>query len=337
MKTVSIVIINYRTAELTIGSLASLVSDMEGRDDRCAIVIDNNSGDGSDAVIEAAIAENGWDAWARLVRSPVNGGFSAGNNFGMAAQDSKFYLLLNSDARVLAGAIDTLLDTMESDPKVGLAGPSLQWEIGDPQDSCFRYLSPMSEFLAAAGTGPLDWLFSGFVVSRGQFDDITETDWVSFACVLIRGETRKRIGDMDEGYFLYYDDVDYCRMARRAGWKVVHVPQGRAIHLRGGTASLKSDAKALRRLPKYNYESRTWYYAKFYGGVAGVILANTFWIMGRCIAWLRETLGGREPHTCEREFADNWTNWNAPFRTSSYLTESARQLSGGRTSSSSAP
>lgn len=325
MKTVSIVIINYRTAALTIGSLRSLVPDMEGRDDRCAIVVDNDSGDGSAEAIEAAIAENGWDRWARLVRSTVNGGFAAGNNFGMAAQDATYYLLLNSDARVLPGAIDCLIAAMERDPKTGLAGPRLQWENGDPQISCFRDRTPMSEFLSAAQTGPIDRLFSGFVVARGLFDDTTEADWVSFSCVMIRGEVRKRIGDMDEGYFLYFEDIDYCRMARRGGWKVVHVPQGRAVHLRGGTGSLKSDAKALRRLPKYNYESRTRYFAKFYGGVAGVVLANAFWVTGRCISWLRETLGHKKPHICKRQFADNWINWYVPFRRSSYLRENTRQ------------
>ncbi len=325
MKTVSIVIINYRTAALTIGCLRSLVADMEGRNDRCAIVVDNDSNDGSGHEIETAIAENGWDRWARLVRSALNGGFSAGNNLGMAAQEATYYLLLNSDARVLPGVIDSLIDAMERDPRVGLAGPRLQWENGDPQDSCFRDRTPMSEFLSAAHTGPIDRLFSGFVVSLGLFDHTTVADWVSFACVMIRGEARRRIGDMDEGYFLYFEDIDYCRMARRDGWKVVYAPQGRAVHLRGGTATLKSDARALRRLPKYIYESRARYFAKFYGGVAGVLLANVLWVMGRCISWLRETLGNKQPTTCERQFADNWIYWNTPLRTSSYLRDSRRQ------------
>ncbi len=319
MKQVAVVIINFRTPALTVESLRSLTPDMEGRNDRCAVVVDNFSEDNSVAEIRAAIDSNGWNEWARVIESPVNGGFCVGNNVGMAAEEAEFYLLLNSDAMVLPGAIDTMLGEMDRDSGIGLVGPRLQWENGKPQISCFRYVSPMSEFLAAAKTGPLDRLFSGHVVACGVFEKTMEPQWLSFACVLIRGKMRDEIGGMDEGYFLYFDDIDYCRRAHRAGWKVLHAPNARAIHLRGGTASLKKDTAARRRLPRYIYESRARYFAKFHGGMAGVLRANLMWSTGRLISFLRETIGGKEPHTSDRQFRDNWINWNVPMRASSYM------------------
>jgi len=318
MKQFSAVIVNYRTPDLTIEAIRSLASDVAGRQDRAVIVVDNFSEDDSADKIQAAISENGWDKWARLVPSPVNGGFSAGNNLGMASQEAEFYLLLNSDARVTPGAVDRMIAEMQGDRDIGLSGPRLQWQDGEPQVSCFRNRTPISEFLSAAETGPIDRLFKSFVVARGLPDETRSTDWISFACVMVRGETLNRIGGMDEGYFLYFEDIDYCRKARKAGWKVVHIPEARAIHLRGGSASLKKDTTARRRLPRYIYESRARYFAKFYGGLFGILLGNAMWMSGRLISFLRERLGSKQPHTCDRQMTDNWINWSNPMRTSSY-------------------
>ena len=319
MKQISVVIINYRTPELTIESLRSLFTDMEASDDRCVIVVDNFSNDDSIIKIRTAIDNNSWNLWARIVESPVNAGFSAGNNLGMASEEAEYYLLLNSDARVLPGAIDRMLGVIVNDPGVGFVGPRLQWPNGGPQVSCFRDRSPVSEFLSAAGTGPIDRLLNSFVVSMGLFEKMADSEWISFACVMVRGEVVQQIGWMDEGYFLYFEDIDYCRRARSAGWKVVHAPEAHAIHLRGGTATLKQDIAARSRLPRYIYESRSRYYAKFYGGVPGVLLANLMWMSGRFISFLRESIGSKPPHTSDRQLEDNWINWKDPMRISSYM------------------
>ena len=325
MKTLSVVIINYRTAELTIDALRSLCPDMENRNDRCAVVVDNCSADGSPELIQIAIDENGWQPWARIELSPVNGGFSAGNNLGMATQQAEFYLLLNSDARVLPGTIECLLTEMHRDSEIGLIGPRLQWENGDPQVSCFRNRTPLSEFLSASGTGFIDRLFKHSVIAVGLPETRSLADWVSFACVMIRGDAFRHVGKMDEGYFLYFEDIDYCRRAYQAGWKVAYQPEAGATHLRGGTASLKQDAAARRRLPRYIYESRSRYFAKFNGGIFGVLSANVMWMLGRLISFLRETLGGKTPHTSDRQLLDNWINWSRPMRNSSYMPWAAKK------------
>lgn len=314
MRKLCVIVLNYRRAEMTIDCLRSLVEPMAGRPDRRAVVIDNGSGDGSAKKIGAAIADNNWGDWARMIASPVNGGFAAGNNIGFQAEPADAYLLLNSDARLLPDTIDKLLASMTQHPRAGLIGPRLQGPDGEAQVSCFRYRTPISEMLAAAGTSVFDRVFQPFVVGAGLHEEATEADWVSFACILIRREVIEQVGLMDEKYFMYFEDIDYARSARRKGWDVLYDPSACAVHLRGGTSSVKRAITTHARVPRYYYESRSRYFAKFYGGVAGLAMTNMMWLAGRSVAFLRELVSSKQPHACRGEFRDNWANWLNPMR-----------------------
>lgn len=140
----AVVILNYRTPQLVVDCLASLVSQIDPQTQQ-VIVVDNASGDDSVEEIEKAIANNNWQDWVRLLPSDVNGGFSAGNNLGIQAIRAENYLLLNSDTIVRPGAIQTLLVALEQYPEAGLFSPRLEWPDGTPQISCFRDHSPLSE------------------------------------------------------------------------------------------------------------------------------------------------------------------------------------------------
>ncbi len=306
-----VVIINYRTPQLVIDCLFSLVGEVEkGRD--LVVVVDNASGDNSLERINTAIAEYQWDEWVKVIASPVNGGFSAGNNVGIQAVDAEAYLLLNSDTIVRPGAIAFLIAALKTYPEAGLISPRLEWLDGTPQISCFRYHSPISELINSAGTGIITKILQGYDVPIPVCDQPLEPDWTSFACVLIRREVIEEVGLMDEGYFMYYDDVDYCRSANIAGWKVRNVPQARVVHLRGGSSSLKKDVAARKRPPSYSYQSRSRYFTKFYGKT-GLFVANSFWLLGRTISFLRELTGQKKPHTCQAQARDIWTNWQNPL------------------------
>ncbi len=300
----AVVIVNYRTPDLVIDALASLEAELDpGRD--VAVVVDNDSGDGSADAIERAVEDRKWQAWARLVRSPVNGGFSAGNNAGIAAVAAELYLLLNSDAWVRPGAIGRLLDHASREPQAGLLSPRLEWPDGEPQISCFRWHTPVTELILAAGTGPVTRLFRRHEVPQPVQPGPSWPEWTSFACVLIRRKVLEAIGPMDEGYFMYFDDVDYCRRARAEGWRVLNCPDARVVHLRGGTSPVKSAAAVRKRLPAYYYASRARYYAKFYG-LPGLWAANLLWGLGRAIAGLRELVGHKQPHAAEAAWRDIW-------------------------------
>lgn len=308
----AIVIVNYRTPKLVIDSLASLVGQVEvGLD--TVIVVDNASGDDSVPTIEAAIAEQNWQDWARVIPSPVNGGFSAGNNVGIKAVEADAYLLLNSDTIVRPGAIATLLEALATHPDVGLIGPRLEWPDATPQISCFRYRSPVSELISAAKTAPITKLLSRWDVPIPVSDQPIEAQWVSFACVLIRRQVIDQIGLMDEGYFMYFEDIDFCRQAKNARWKIRYYPLARVVHLRGGSGTVKSDMAARKRPRAYLYASRSRYFTKFYGPF-GLLLANTAWLTGRSISFIRELVGHKSPHVCEYTSVDIWMNWGNPMK-----------------------
>ena len=183
--------------------------------------------------------------------------------------------------------------------------PGVEWPDARPQISCFRFRSPASELIEAAGTGAVTRLLARWDVPIPVRDEPFEPDCTSFACVLLRRELIEAIGPLDEGYFMYFDDVDYCRRARAAGWRVLHWPMARVVHLRGGTSPLKQQAAARRRLPAYYYHSRARYFAKCYGR-AGLLAANLLWLAGHGLAALREALRTKHPHASEGAVRDVW-------------------------------
>ncbi|MDJ0732380.1 MAG: glycosyltransferase family 2 protein [Crocosphaera sp.] len=306
----AIVIINYRTPQLVIDSLQSLQPQIDSSRHR-VMLVDNDSGDNSVPILKQAIEDYHWESWVTLIPSPVNGGFSAGNNIGIKAATAKAYLLLNSDTIVRSGAIASLETALEKHPEAGLISPRLEWPDETPQISCFRYHSPVSQFIEGAATGPITKLLNGYDVPIPVRDTPFEPQWTSFACVLIRQEVIEQIGLMDEGYFMYFDDVDYCRRAKNAGWTVLHWPDARVVHLRGGSGSVKSDVAARKRPRPYLYASRSRYFAKFYG-IVGLWITNVCWLLGRSISLLREIK--RPTHICEYAAQDIWMNWKNPLK-----------------------
>ncbi|MEZ5897351.1 MAG: glycosyltransferase family 2 protein [Parvularculaceae bacterium] len=307
--TLGVVIINYRTPDLVRRCIDALGPQLAGNDAR-AVIVDNFSDDGSADAIDAYLSEVGanWKNRVTLIRSPENTGFSGGNNIGIAAIDAEFYLLLNSDALVRPCALESLIASARAHPRAGIIGPRLEDEDGTAQISCFHFISPMSEFLSAAETGPLDKMFARFVVPRAVVDAPVESDWVSFACVLVRRAAIDDAGLMDEGFFMYFEDADYCHAMKRAGWASLYDPSARVVHLRGGSSPVKSSLKAKKRPPAYYYASRTRYFRKNYSPL-GLYLANIGWLKGRAIARLRALFGKPAPLICEHQGADHWLNW----------------------------
>jgi GT2 family glycosyltransferase len=167
--------------------------------------------------------------------------------------------------------------------------PRLEWKDGAPQVSCFRFHSPISELIFSSGTGSVTKLFKKYNVPKKIVDEVTMPDWTSFACVLIKREVFQNIGYLDEGYFMYYEDVDFCRRAREAGFGLVNVPSSHVVHLRGQSSGLKKLQHEQKRLPSYYYHSRKRYFTKFYGK-AGFWAGNLCWLAGRSLSLIKEIL-----------------------------------------------
>lgn len=295
----AVIVLNYRTPDLVADCLASLEGQVRSGRDR-AIVVDNNSPDDSADRIERAIRDRGWSAWATLVRSPVNGGFAAGNNVGVHAARARVYVLLNSDTIVRPGALSTLRGSVTDDGP-GIVGPRLEWPDGEAQVSTFRFRTPLTELIATGRLGVLGRRMPRHVVARPLDAASDDLDWTSFACVAIRADVFDGVGPLDEGYFMYYEDMDFCRRARAAGFAVAHRPEARVVHLRGGTSEVKRNTTARKRRPAYYYRARARYFRVWYGQ-AGLVAANLLWTLG----WLAALARGKS-QAVEREWLDVWT------------------------------
>ncbi len=302
----AIVIVNYKTAALVEDALASLEDQIDATRD-VAVVVDNASGDDSVERLTETVARRRWDSWVRIVPAGRNGGFSAGNNVGIQFVDSEFYLLLNSDTIVRPGAIASLLEATKAHPEAGLIEPRLEWPDGEPQMSAFNWPTPVSELIQMAGTAAVTRVLRRHEVAIPIQDESRAVGWGSFACILVRKTVVDAIGLMDEGYFMYFEDIDFCRRARKAGFPTVYWPHAHVVHLRGKSSPVKTLQAERKRRPAYYYAARARYFAKFYG-VAGLWFANACWMLGQGISLVRKVVHGRPPHACEREYADIWMN-----------------------------
>jgi len=311
MTKIVISIINFRTGNLTLQCVRSVLDDLGGIDGHI-VVVDNCSGDGSAELIENWITAQSPPVPVKLVRSASNSGFAGGNNQAFAAIEADYYLPLNSDALLRPGFLKTILAAADAQPGAGLFAPRLQGEDGATQSSCFRFHSPFSELIRGATSAPITRLLKRYVVSLGPNPDLAEIQWASFACILLRASMIREIGPMDEGYFLYYEDAEYCLRARRAGWQLAYVPDALAVHFRGGSGPVKSLTKANKRLPAYYYSSRARFLYQAHGRV-GLIAANLFWLIGRGLAQLRRLVGKRVYPVAEAEMRDIWINAILPL------------------------
>lgn len=308
----SIVIVNFRTPVLVTDCLETLLPELAELDAK-VVVVDNRSGDDSPEIIRKWLTVHDTGNKVLLVQSSTNAGFAGGNNIGIKALRADTYLLLNSDTLIRAGAIGKILETAARFPQAGLISPRLEWPDGSGQESCFRFHSPFSELIASAMTGAIDKVLSHRIVPMPVQDQIARPEWTSFACVLVRHAVIEQIGPLDDGYFMYFEDVEFCYRARKAGWGIVHNPEAHVVHLRGGTSPVKEKSRLRKRLPRYFYESRTRLFYQLYGW-PGLTAANLMWWLGRLISKLRQLSGRSDKVAIELQWLDIWTNWLDPLR-----------------------
>jgi N-acetylglucosaminyl-diphospho-decaprenol L-rhamnosyltransferase len=270
-----ICIVNWRTAVMAINCLRSIADERSNARVR-VVVVDNASGDGSDAQILGEVHRNGWEDWVEVISSGRNGGFAYGNNLAIRAAlaadpGAPFVLLLNPDTLVRPGALRILLDFMANHPQAGLAGGRSEDSDGTPQHCAFRFMSPASEFAAYARVGVVDRILARWKVTLGIPVVARPVDWVSGAVLMIRRDVIDQIGLLDEGYFLYFEETDFILRARKAGWTCWHVPESRVVHFVGQSSGVNSRNAAPRRLPVYWFESRRRYFTLNHGRLYAVL------------------------------------------------------------------
>jgi hypothetical protein len=289
-----VVIVNYRTAGLTIDCLRSLDSEVRSLPGTRVIVTDNASGDGSVEKIQAAIETEGWGDWASLQPLERNGGFAYGNNAAIrpalqSPNPPPYILLLNPDTIVRPGALQALVNFMDSHPDVGIAGSRLEDPDGTPQRSAFRFHTVLSELDFGLRLGLVTKLLSNWVVAPPVSDETCQTDWVAGASMIVRREVFEAAGLMDEEYFMYYEEMDFCLQAKKAGWSCWYVPPSHVVHLVGQSSGVTDTKRPPKRLPQYWFDSRRRYFLKNHGWLYAAV-ADAAWASGFALWRLRRII-----------------------------------------------
>jgi N-acetylglucosaminyl-diphospho-decaprenol L-rhamnosyltransferase len=295
-----VVVLNYRTPELTVDCLQSLVEEVKTLPGTHVTVVDNASGDGSVEKISIAIKQEGWSDWATFMPLEKNGGYAFGNNSAIrAALDTStppaYVLLLNPDTIVRPGALKALVDFMDTHPKVGIAGSRLEDLDGTPQRSAFRFPSVFSELDGGLRLGIVSKLLARWMIAPPVSDVACQTDWVAGASMIVRREVFETVGFMDEKYFLYFEEVDFCLAANRAGWPCWYVPESRVVHFVGQSSGVTDTKRQPKRRPTYWFDSRRRFFVKNYGWWYAV-MTEAAWASGYALWQLRRTIQ-RKPDT----------------------------------------
>ena len=300
---VAVAIVSYKSAQLTIDCLSSIEAERSRGGIRIrVVVVDNASGDAP--AIAETIERNSWSSWVTLVRAPRNGGFAYGNNLAFrVAQENgtpDYFHLLNPDTLVREGAIGALVRFLETHPEVGIVGSSFENLDGSDWPIAFHFPSLMSEMLQGMDLGALMRLFKRWTVAQQMTKVAQPIDWICGASMLIRPAVLESIGGMDENYFLYFEETDFCYRAKKAGFATWYVPESRVMHIMGQSTTVTDETKGRRRLPSYWFDSRRRYFAMTYG-IGHAITIDIVAVLAGSIGLIKRAALGRT-HTATPHF-----------------------------------
>lgn len=238
----SIVIPTWNARELVAACLASVERTIGAPEGAAAlavetIVVDNGSTDGTLEMLSARFP------WAETLALPRNLGFAGGCNAGLAAARGRFLALLNNDTELLPGCLEACVRFLAAEPGVGVVGVQLLHPDGRLQNSIHNAPTLLTELVP---TGILETLWPRrFPSKRQRYTGPVDVEAVLGACMVVRREALADVGPLPEGYFFFLEETDWLLAMREAGWRVVHLPEARLVHVQGAT-SKKSAPLATR-------------------------------------------------------------------------------------------
>ncbi|MCR9155748.1 MAG: glycosyltransferase family 2 protein [Rhodobacteraceae bacterium] len=291
MTNIVVVVLNYKTPDLAVlaaQSAAAAMTNFGGS----IVLIDNDSPDDSfQRMTELTRAAN-WPSHldVQVLQSGRNGGFGAGNNFGIRSgleicPTAEFVYILNPDAQVEPGAITALVNYLQSNSKVAIAGSWVYGEDGQDHCSAFRFPGLASEFESAVRMGPITRLLKNYVVPMHVPDASGPVGWVVGASMMARTSVFTEIGLFDETFFLYFEETDLCLRAQRAGHEVHFVRESRVCHI----GSVSTGMGTWSRTPTYWYQSRWYYFSKNHGRTFAIV-ATALNVIGTSLWRLRRLI-----------------------------------------------
>jgi N-acetylglucosaminyl-diphospho-decaprenol L-rhamnosyltransferase len=289
---VAVVVVNYRTPDLAIACVRSLAAERASIPGLEVMLVDNASGDGSPDRMRDGLSDLIDSGFMTLLPLPLNGGFGWGNNQALLRLTARpappeFVMLLNPDCEIGHGAIQLLLDEMRAHPRCGVAGSQLVNPDGSLSGSAFRFHSIGTEFIRGARISALHRLL-GVRPVLIEADRPVDADWVTGAACMFRIDALAEVGLFDDGFFLYFEEVELMHRLQEAGWGARHVPASRVVHI-GGAATGVREARAVSApsVPPFWYQARRRYFARAYG-TGTALAAGLAWLAGD---WLAAMLG----------------------------------------------
>ncbi len=262
MTDLSIIIVNWNVRDLlrrclehippAVGNLAYEV-----------IVVDNASTDGSQALAHRF-------PHVRWIQNEENLGFTRANNQGIESARGRYICFLNPDTEPQPGSLVTLAHYLDTHPDVGIVGPQLRYPDGTLQPSRYRFPTLVTALMEST---PIAWHWPHNPWSRRYHcadlspDHEHEADWLNGACLMVRRQVIDQVGPFDEGFFMYSEELDLCRRAKRQGWRVVYVPDALVIHHEG-----KSSEQVVAARHVHFNRSKVRYFEKHHGRAAAALL-----------------------------------------------------------------
>lgn len=290
----SVVVVSWNVRDLLRRCLLSIIASSQARLSAQVIVVDNGSTDGSAQMVRREFPD------IHLIANTENRGFPAANNQGLAVARGRYILLLNPDTEVIGDALSEMVAFADAHSGVGVVGPQLVNADGSVQPSRRRFptlATALFESTWLQPYAPRRLLARYYVLDRPD-DEIQEVDWVTGAALMARREAVEEVGPLDEGFFMYSEELDWCRRFRETGWRVVYLPTARIVHCVG-----KSSEQVLPARHIHFQTSKVRYFRKYYGPATAEVLrlfllANYLWQIGlEGSKWL---LGHKRPLRAER-------------------------------------
>ncbi len=229
---VSLIVINYNQKEL----LKECLKNIEEAKINLSyeiVVVDNASKDGSQEFLSNFKFSADWRTNFKFILNDVNAGFARAINQGIKNSFGEYILFLNPDVVVLPGSIEKMVDFMERHSKCGVCGPKLVNPDGSIQDSCRRFPKWYTPFVRRSFLKNLSWgkrHDNWYLMKDFDHQEKQEVDWLMGAVLLVRRQALDRVGLIDERYFLYFEDIDWCRSFRQHGYKVYYLAEAKMYH-----------------------------------------------------------------------------------------------------------
>lgn len=272
----SIIIVNWNVCELLRRCLASIEAN-RGDLSLEAIVVDNASPDDSVAMVEREFPQ------VHLIASQENLGYTGGNNLGAKEAQGRYLLILNPDTEIVGDALEQMVAYLDEHPTVGAVGPQLRYPDGSVQSSRRRFPRLATAFFEGTPFSmrwfPDNRFKRAYRMADRPEDEIQSVDWLVGAALMIRREAWQEVGPLDDQFFMYSEELDWCHRCRDAGWEIHYLPQAQVIHHHTGSTRQIGATKWIRA-----YRSRILYFRKYFGAgwataIRLFLLMNFAWLL----------------------------------------------------------